>query len=180
MVRLIESTLIQSVSKKTLEKPPVCPGDSFVQFEQFWLPMGPEPIQQDATYILTDSIRAQLRNLARIVLSGKYPVLLQGPTSAGKTSMVAHLAKATGHRFVRINNHEHTDIQEYLGQYVADETGRLAFHEGILAEAVRKGYWVVLDELNLAPSEVSCIVFLILNLYFICVTFDILLLTILF
>jgi len=28
------------------------------------------------------------------------------------------------------------------------------FQEGVLVEAVRKGYWVILDELNLAPSEV--------------------------
>jgi midasin len=68
--------------------------------------------------------------------------------------MVEYLAKRTGHRFVRINNHEHTDLQEYLGTYVSDTNGKLVFQEGILVEAVRKGYWVVLDELNLAPSEV--------------------------
>lgn len=34
-----------------------------------------------------------------------------GPTSAGKTSMVRELAKQTGHRCVRINNHEGTDLQ---------------------------------------------------------------------
>ncbi len=45
----------------------------------------------------------------------------QGPTSSGKTSLVAHLAARTGHRFVRINNHEQTDLQEYLGSYVTDE-----------------------------------------------------------
>lgn len=55
---------------------------------------------------------------------------------------------------MRINNHEHTDLQEYLGTYVSDTNGKLVFQEGILVEAVRKGYWVVLDELNLAPSEV--------------------------
>lgn len=41
----------------------------------------------------------------------KHPVLLQGPTSAGKTSLVAYLAAQTGHHLVRINNHEHTDLQ---------------------------------------------------------------------
>jgi hypothetical protein len=36
---------------------------------------------------------------------------LQGDTSVGKTSLVAHLAALTGHACVRVNNHEHTDIQ---------------------------------------------------------------------
>ena len=81
--------------------------------------------------------------------------------------------------------------QEYFGQYVSDDSGRLTFQEGILVEAVKKGcgiflivwgqsisrvlflvssilvqshvhginphmsrYWLVLDELNLAPSEI--------------------------
>jgi midasin len=55
---------------------------------------------------------------------------------------------------VRINNHEHTDIQEYIGSYVSDESGRLVFREGPLVSAVRNGDWIVLDELNLAPSDV--------------------------
>ncbi len=37
--------------------------------------------------------------------------MLQGPTSSGKTSLVAYLAAQTGHSFVRINNHEQTDLQ---------------------------------------------------------------------
>ena len=157
------------------------------------------------------------------------PPLLQGPTSSGKTSLVAYLAAQTGHTFVRINNHEQTDLQvrgrgggggggggaagvwilggwakysrqggrveagaglkgaglplnlllvsclnlvffsslsahpfpvppphpqEYLGSYVSDETGRLVFREGLLVQAVRRGHWIVLDELNLAPTEV--------------------------
>ena len=59
-----------------------------------------------------------------------------------------------GHKMIRLNNHEHTDLQEYLGCYVADSTGQLVFMEGALVQAVRKGYWILLDELNLAPSEV--------------------------
>ena len=59
-----------------------------------------------------------------------------------------------GHKLIRMNNHEHTDLQEYLGCYVADSTGQLVFMEGALVQAVRKGYWILLDELNLAPSEV--------------------------
>ncbi|CBI35900.3 unnamed protein product, partial [Vitis vinifera] len=82
-------------------------------------------------YILTKSVREHLRNLARAVLIKRYPVLLQGPTSSGKTSLVQYLAAITGHEFVRINNHEHTDLQEYLGSYVTDASGKLVFHEAL-------------------------------------------------
>ncbi|KAL6993116.1 hypothetical protein U1Q18_011234 [Sarracenia purpurea var. burkii] len=105
-------------------------------------------------YVLTKSVKEHLRNLARAIFVGRYPVLLQGPTSSGKTSLVQYLAAITGHDFVRVNNHEHTDLQEYLGSYITDSSGRLTFHEGVLVKAVRKGYWIVLDELNLAPSDV--------------------------
>ncbi|PON47074.1 Midasin [Parasponia andersonii] len=106
------------------------------------------------SYILTKSVRENLRNVARAIFIKRYPVLLQGPTSSGKTSLVRYLAAITGHEFVRINNHEHTDLQEYLGTYITDASGNLVFHEGVLVRAVRNGSWIVLDELNLAPSDV--------------------------
>lgn len=102
----------------------------------------------------------------------RYPVLLQGPTSAGKTSLVQYLAAVTGHKCLRINNHEHTDLQEYVGMYSPNTSGQLEFQEGelnivtisnfsnmylftgVLVEAMRNGYWVILDELNLAPTDV--------------------------
>lgn len=78
----------------------------------------------------------------------------QGDTSVGKTSLITYLAKSSGTKCVRINNHEHTDLQEYIGSYVADSKGKLVFREGLLVEAMRNGHWIILDELNLAPSEV--------------------------
>ena len=62
-------------------------------------------------FVMTASVAGHLRNLARAVLLRRHPILLQGPTSSGKTSLVAHLAAQTGHHFVRINNHEQTDLQ---------------------------------------------------------------------
>ena len=88
-------------------------------------------------------------------LCRNYPVLIQGETSVGKTSLIQYLAHASGNKCLRVNNHEHTDIQEYIGCYVADsKSGKLSFHEGVLVEAMRKGYWIILDELNLAPTDV--------------------------
>lgn len=102
----------------------------------------------------TPSISANLARVAAAVASGRFPVLLEGETSAGKTSMIVHLAKITGNRVFRINNHEHTDIQEYIGGYAPDENGKLTFIEGVLLKAVKNGDWIILDELNLAAAEV--------------------------
>ncbi|GMT30207.1 hypothetical protein PFISCL1PPCAC_21504, partial [Pristionchus fissidentatus] len=109
---------------------------------------------EDKEYVITRTVQENLREVARIVSSKRLAVLLEGETSAGKTSIVQHLAKITGNSIRRINNHEQTDVQEYIGSYVPDANGRLYFREGPLVEAVRKGYWVILDELNLAPSDV--------------------------
>jgi midasin len=129
--------------------------DDFIRFGPFWLRRGPLAPASESRYVITPSVQAKLSDLARVILTKRYPVLIQGPTSAGKTSAVEFLARQTGHRFVRINNHEHTDIQEYLGTYVTDpQSGNLVFQEGLLVTAVRQGHWIVLDELNLAPTDV--------------------------
>ncbi|CDU22202.1 related to MDN1-Huge dynein-related AAA-type ATPase (midasin) [Sporisorium scitamineum] len=127
----------------------------FVQVGPFWLPTGTAPHDAAEDYILTPSVQSKLVGLSRAALTRRFPVLIQGPTSAGKTSAVEYLARRTGHRFVRINNHEHTDIQEYIGSYASDpDSGKLSFQEGLLVKALRRGDWIVLDELNLAPTDV--------------------------
>ncbi|EJS42740.1 mdn1p [Saccharomyces arboricola H-6] len=140
--------------KSVMSQTPPSPGPEYVQFKHYWMKKGPNEIQEQAHYIITPFVEKNMMNLVRATSSKRFPVLIQGPTSSGKTSMIKYLADITGHKFVRINNHEHTDLQEYLGTYVTDDAGKLSFKEGVLVEALRKGYWIVLDELNLAPTDV--------------------------
>ncbi|OLL27013.1 Midasin [Neolecta irregularis DAH-3] len=155
---VIEKTFLGSPAavKSILSQIPRCPHppQNFVQFEHYWMPRGDFPIEEQSHYIITPFVKKNMLNLSRAIATGRIPVLIQGPTSTGKTSMIDYIAKKTGHKFVRINNHEHTDLQEYIGTYVSNDEGKLAFVEGILVEALRKGHWIVLDELNLAPSDV--------------------------
>ncbi|KAG7401289.1 AAA ATPase midasin [Phytophthora boehmeriae] len=166
---MIKNTFAKTIKSKELARTPPCPGGSkktgeFVEVSSYWIRKGdfqpprddalPDPVTSRRKFVLTKSVNENLRHVCRAALIGKYPVLLQGPTSAGKTSLIAYLAARIGQKCVRINNHEHTDIQEYLGSYVSDSNGKLTFKEGVLVEAVRKGWWIILDELNLAPSEV--------------------------
>ncbi|KAK6730863.1 hypothetical protein RB195_007370 [Necator americanus] len=126
----------------------------YVQVEGYWIERGSNLPQEDPNYVVTKTVKANLAEIARITSSGRFPILLEGETSAGKTSIVCHLARVTGNAIIRINNHEHTDVQEYMGSYVGDANGRLVFREGALVKAVREGIWVILDELNLAPTDI--------------------------
>lgn len=129
--------------------------EELLKLGPFYLERGAMPEDMAEEYIMTPSVETKLVDLARIIVTRRFPVLIEGPTSSGKTSSVEYLARRTGHRFIRINNHEHTDIQEYLGSYVSDPlTGKLVFKDGLLVRALRNGDWIVLDELNLAPTDV--------------------------
>jgi midasin len=135
-------------------------GRKYVRFmnkkrdRQYWMLQGREKPEEQPHYIITPFVERNMLNLVRATSTRKFPVLVQGPTSAGKTSMIEYLAKFSGNKFVRINNHEHTDLQEYLGTYVSGADGQLRFQEGLLVQALREGHWIVLDELNLAPTDV--------------------------
>ncbi len=163
--RLVEPLLEQYLlGKRTniraeLSKPLRQPSDGFAHVQGYpgskhWIRQGTFEIEDQPHYILTPFIRRNLESLVRASSTRRFPVLIQGPTSSGKTSMIEYLAKRSGHKFVRINNHEHTDLQEYLGTYVSGADGRLQFQEGVLIKALREGHWIVLDELNLAPTDV--------------------------
>ena len=146
----------QKNNRATLHQTPRLPQDGkrYIQFRHYWIAQGAATVEQQAHYIITPFIERNLLNLVRATSTRRYPVLLQGPTSSGKTSMIEYLARISGNKFVRINNHEHTDLQEYIGTYVSGPDGHIQYQEGVLVRALREGYWVVLDELNLAPTDV--------------------------
>ena len=45
-------------------------------------------------------------------------------------------------------------MEEYIGRYMPNQQGKLIFKEGLLLESMRNGWWIILDELNLAKSEI--------------------------
>ena len=130
--------------------------ENCIKIEGYWIACGggdKDPMINE-NYILTPSVRRNLKDISRVVSLSNFAVLLQGETSVGKTSMITYLAEATGNTCIRVNNHEHTDVQEYLGSYVVNEKGVFVFQEGVLPMAMQKGFWIILDELNLAPTDV--------------------------
>ncbi|XP_039293225.1 midasin-like [Nilaparvata lugens] len=144
----IKSLLNQKIPEPT-------PVNTHINFVGYWVAKGPSEPNISSKYIVTASVKRNLHDVVRVVSLSSDPVLIQGDTSVGKTSLVTYLADASGNTCTRINNHEHTDLQEYIGAYAPDPvSGKLVFKEGVLVEAMRKGHWIILDELNLAPTDV--------------------------
>ena len=77
-------------------------------------------------------------------------------------SLVLALANAAGHRLVRINLSEQTDMSDLMGSDLpvpetnADGKLQASFKwcDGVLLTAIKNGDWVLLDELNLASQSV--------------------------
>src|SRR5947209_2491707 len=123
VINLATKYLLSSASNphSMLTKEPLAPTHGqFDKFGPFYLEQGPLEVDPADDYIITPSVAQKLIDLSRVILTRRFPVLIEGPTSSGKTSAIEYLCRRTGHRFIRINNHEHTDIQEYFGSYVSD------------------------------------------------------------
>lgn len=93
----------------------------------------------------------------------KMPVLLQGETGTGKTTIVKSLAEKNGKQMVRINLNGQTGREELLGKYVLEE-GQLVWQDGLLLDALKKGQWILLDEINAALPEVLLVLQALLEL----------------
>lgn len=68
----MKSCLKQPIMEPKAEKP-----NTFVQFEGYWVPRGYVEPEIPKEYVLTESVRRNLKDLVRIVAIGRLPVLLQ-------------------------------------------------------------------------------------------------------
>lgn len=108
---------------------------------------------ESAKLIDTKSTVENLTKLARSVRM-KDNLLLVGPTGAGKTAIVKYLSHLTQTGLRRINLNDMTDITEIIGGYKPNDQGRPEWSDGIVVDAMKKGQWLLLDEINLADPAI--------------------------
>ena len=100
-----------------------------------------------------------LFHLAMSIRLGE-PCLLEGETSTAKTSSILYLASLLDQPVVRVNLNGQSDTGELIGRFVpatgskAANGVQWAWQDGVLLEALRHGWWVILDELNLAEPAI--------------------------
>jgi midasin len=117
---------------------------------------GPFVPGEDANLVPVPTTMKTLDKIARCVMMDE-PMLMVGPTAAGKTSMVRYMAKNTNNNFRRFNLEHQTDVSEFIGGWIpkpGGKPGEFSWKDGILVDAMKKGDWVVFDEINLAQPAI--------------------------
>jgi midasin len=80
-----------------------------------------------------------------------------GLPNSGKTSLVNHIAGLMGQAdsMVTLHLNEQTDAKSLLGMYATSSvTGSFTWQPGVLTKAAKEGRWVLIEDLERAPSEV--------------------------
>lgn len=92
-------------------------------------------------------------NLLKACISSNNPALLIGETGVGKTTLIREVAKEEKKNLVRISVNGSMGVEEILGKWLV-EKGTTKWQDGVLTSALRRGDWVVMDEINAALPEI--------------------------
>ena len=124
--------------------------------EDFEIPLSISKAKVNSkNFIFTENAIKKLKEIKYYLLNN-YPVLLEGPTGTAKTKSVEILCEEMGLKFRRFNLSSETKTSDLFGRYVGDPDSfsGIDFQEGAFIEAFRKGYTLLLDEINLASNQV--------------------------
>jgi hypothetical protein len=82
----------------------------------------------------------------------KRNIFLAGESGTGKSEMVQKLADFYGQTLIRINFHQGVTESSLIGKYIV-KNNETQFAYGLVPLAMKKGYWLLLDEIDYAEPE---------------------------
>jgi hypothetical protein len=111
---------------------------------------------------LTASTSSNLRSLALALspwtwMNGGNPVVIEGCAGCGKSSAVTYLAGACGFSddIVVLHLDDTLDSKSLLGNYIcAEQPGEFRWQPGVITDAVLRGRWVVIEDIDRASGDV--------------------------
>ena len=93
------------------------------------------------------------QKLIRLNAKNNLPILIIGETGTGKTSMVRAEAEKQGKELIRFNLNGETSVDEFVGKFIL-VNGETVWQDGVLLQAMKKGKWLLVDEVNAALPEI--------------------------
>jgi len=145
--KIIDGKPVDTVSKK--QTPTINVDEAF------------EPIPEDDKELIPEQFNYYTRPLAgrndlevfEILMYGNKNVCLEGPTGSGKTTLPRYFAYKHQLPYRRVSLNGGTTPEDLIGHYTLVD-GKTLWVDGILTQAVKRGWILVIDEPNFAPPEV--------------------------
>ncbi|MEI8285103.1 MAG: AAA family ATPase [bacterium] len=143
------------------ERPALEIGKKTLRILDIEIPMGSGPALNTDRFkhLCLDRLFLTTARKAALAVRHGIPCMLEGETATAKTTAILWLAEMARQHAVRVNLSGHTDTGELVGRFVpSTKTGAnrpaWEFAEGYIPRALREGWWVILDEVNLAEPQV--------------------------
>jgi AAA domain (dynein-related subfamily)/Midasin AAA lid domain len=100
-----------------------------------------------------------IQNLSKFAqaISTSLPVIVQGEVGCGKSFIIRELASAMGQESTLIELHldDQTDSKSLIGAYVcSDVPGEFLWQHGVITQAVIRGHWLVIEDIDKVPIEI--------------------------
>lgn len=109
--------------------------------------------KHNADLIITDQVASSLDAIER--LQGmRYPTLLVGHAGVGKNQMISEVANKLGKPVIKINCSGDMRTSSLLGRMAPNEDGKFVWEDGLIIQAIRNGYWLILDEMNCLDADI--------------------------
>jgi len=110
----------------------------------------PKPFKYYPREILDGHTDVEIFNAA---MGRKEDVLLVGPTGAGKTALARYWCALNKKPYHRVSLNGGCTAEDLIGHYILKDH-QTVWCDGVLTQACRKGWIVVLDEINATPPEI--------------------------
>lgn len=116
------------------------------------------PMQLDPSHSAVPELNANYRFqpfLSHVIdgINAGDNILLTGGTGVGKTTHITQLAARVHQPILRINFNGETRMSDLIGK-VHVVAGETRWSDGVLPQAMRQGWWLLLDELDFADPAV--------------------------
>ena len=156
------SELVRMARGAEEERQAIEVGDKSIRVLDIEIPLGAgNSVSDPARFQHLCLDRLFLTTARKVALAVRHgiPCMLEGETATAKTTAILWLAMMARQEAVRVNLSGHTDTGELVGRFVPCTKGGAnrpawEFSEGYIPKALREGWWVILDEVNLAEAQV--------------------------
>ncbi len=107
----------------------------------------PKPLKLPKV-VTPHTILGQATAMRQLKIAAKQNIaaLLVGDTGTGKTTLVKDVADQVKAEYIRFNLTGETTVEEFVGKYTL-EGGATKWQDGVLLTAMKKGQWLIVDEI---------------------------------